>query len=198
MKQLSQGAEAKIYLDKDIVKDRFKKSYRLEEIDTKLRKFRTRRETKILTKLHEINFPVPKLIESDDKSMKIKMEYLDGKKVRDMLEESDYKKICKEIGKLIAVMHDNGIIHGDLTTSNMVFTDKVNFIDFGLSYFSDRTEDKAVDLHLLRQALESKHYRVWEDCFKAALKGYEKSEDYKTTMTRLEKVEARGRNKQKS
>ena len=149
MKQLSQGAEAKIYLDKDIVKDRFKKSYRLEEIDTKLRKFRTRRETKILTKLHEINFPVPKLIESDDKSMKIKMEYLDGKKVRDMLEESDYKKICKEIGKLIAVMHDNGIIHGDLTTSNMVFTDKVNFIDFGLSYFSDRTEDKAVDLFLL-------------------------------------------------
>jgi TP53 regulating kinase-like protein len=198
MKQLSQGAEAKIYLDNEIVKDRFKKSYRLEEIDTKLRKFRTRREAKILTKLSEINFPVPELIESDDKEMKIRMEFLDGKKVRDILEESDYKKMCKEIGKLIAIMHDNGVIHGDLTTSNMVFTDKVNFIDFGLSYFSDKVEDKAVDLHLLRQALESKHHKVWEDCFKAALEGYKTSENYKATITRLEKVEARGRNKQKS
>ena len=198
MKQLSQGAEAKIYLDKEIIKDRFAKTYRIEEIDISLRKCRTRRETKVLDRLSQIDFPAPRLIDSDDKGMKIRMEYLNGKKVRDILEGSDYRKICKEVGRLIAMMHDNGIIHGDLTTSNMIFTDKVNFIDFGLSYFSDKIEDKAVDLHLLRQALESKHYKIWEPCFKAALEGYEKSINAKETIKRLDKVEQRGRNKQKS
>ena len=119
--------------------------------------------------------------------------------MRDILEKSDYKKISEEIGEKIAVMHDKGIIHGDLTTSNMIFSNgKVYLIDFGLSFFSDKIEDREVDLHLLRQALESKHYKLWEKCFKSALKGYEKSKFAEQTIKRLEKVELRGRNKQKS
>ena len=198
MKKIAQGAEAKLFLvDGKIVKDRFKKEYRIEEIDKKLRKSRTKREAKIIGKLSAIKFPAPKLVESDDKE-KIIMEYIDGPKVRDVLEEKDYKKLSSEIGKKIAILHNNGIIHGDLTTSNMIFANEVYFIDFGLSFFSEKIEDKAVDLHLLKQALESKHYKVWEKCFDAAIKGYKKEcKDSSLVLKRLERVEGRGRYKGK-
>ena len=198
MKKIAQGAEAKLYLtDSKIIKDRFEKGYRIKEIDQKLRKSRTKSEAKIFGKLTDINFPSPKLIETD-KKQKIIMEYIKGPKIRDILEKKDYKKLSEEIGKKIAILHNNNIIHGDLTTSNMLFSKEIYFIDFGLSYFSHKIEDKAVDLHLLKQALESKHYKIWEECFKEAIKGYKKeSKEAKEVLTRLETVENRGRYKGK-
>jgi len=104
----------------------------------------------------------------------------------------------EELGKKIGILHSNNIIHGDLTTSNMILDNEIKFIDFGLSFFSTKEEDKAVDLHLLRQALESKHHDIWEKCFEAALKGYKKSyPEHSIVLNRLQKVEARGRNKHK-
>ncbi|MBW2984008.1 Kae1-associated serine/threonine protein kinase [Candidatus Woesearchaeota archaeon] len=197
-KFIAQGAEAKLYLeDGKIIKERVKKDYRIKEIDGRLRKFRTRREAKVLSKLHAMDFPGPKLIESDDKEI-ISMEYIDGPKLRDILDTSNYEKISEEIGKKAAVMHNNHMIHGDLTTSNMIFKDEVYFIDFGLSFFSHKIEDKAVDLHLLKQALESKHYKIWEKCFKAVIHGYKKeAKDAEQILERLKQVEGRGRYKQK-
>ena len=200
MKRIAQGAEAIIYLNKNIIKDRIKKSYRLKEIDEKLRKFRTKREAKVIEKLSAISFPAPRLIHSDSKEI-IKMDYIKGDKLRDVLEKKDYVKLSKELGKKIAILHNNNIIHGDLTTSNMILNNinnEIFFIDFGLSFFSHKIEDKAVDLHLLKQALESKHYKIWEKCFDAAIKSYEKeSNNGKEVIARLEKVEARGRYKGK-
>ncbi|MBU0627921.1 MAG: Kae1-associated serine/threonine protein kinase [Nanoarchaeota archaeon] len=198
MKKIAQGAEAKLFLDgKNVIKDRFKKTYRIKEIDDRLRGFRTRREAKIFNRLKDINFPAPRLIESYDKE-RLVMDFIDGTKVRDILEKSDYKRLCKEIGKKIAVLHNNGIIHGDLTTSNMLFKDEVYFIDFGLSFFSDKIEDKAVDIHLLKQALESKHYTIWEKCFESALVGYKKeAKDISLILDRFDRVEKRGRYKGK-
>ena len=200
MKKIGAGAEAVIYLNKNTVtKDRIKKGYRLKQIDEKLRKFRTRRETKVLEKLHAIDFPIPKLILSDDKKMIIKMEFLKGKKLRDALNNTNCAKLCRELGKKIAILHNNNIIHGDLTTSNMILNKKIYFIDFGLSFFSEKVEDKAVDIHLLRQALESKHHEIFKNAFKAVLSGYKiKNPDYNIIIKRLEKVEARGRYKGKS
>jgi len=67
-----------------------------------------------------------------------------------------------------------------------------------LSFTSDKIEDKAVDLHLLRQALESKHYDNWQHCFEAALQGYSRTfPNADEVFKRLEKVESRGRNKLK-
>ncbi len=193
MKQIGKGAEAIIYKDKEnVVKDRIRKGYRIPEIDDPLRQSRTRREAKILAKLKEIGFPAPRLISDDKKSM-IRMEHIPGDKLRDVFESSDYITLSKEIGKKVRILHDNGIIHGDLTTSNMILNDDVYFIDFGLSFFSDKVEDKAVDLHLLKQALESKHYKIWEKAFEAVVKGYNDP----SVLKRLEKVEARGRNKGK-
>ncbi len=198
MKKIGDGAEAVVYLGKDVVKDRISKSYRHKNIDIKLRKFRTRREGKILEKLGGIKFPCPKVIGVDDKEMKLKMEYIKAPMMKDVLEKKDYKKICKEVGKYVAIMHNAHIIHGDLTTSNMLLKrGHVFFIDFGLSFISYRGEDMAVDIHLLKQALESKHYSICDECFKSFLKGYKKVGDYKEIMKRLEKVELRGRYKHK-
>ncbi len=199
MKFLDKGAEATIRLqNEEILKDREKKSYRLNEIDERLRKFRTRREAKVLNKLEEINFPAPRLKDMCDKAMQLRMELVSGNKLRDVLYK-DPLGLGREVGRKIGVLHANNIIHGDLTTSNMILDNEVKFIDFGLSFFSQKEEDKAVDLHLLRQALESKHHKVWEDCFREALEGYkETNPGHSFVLNRLKKVEARGRHKNKT
>ena len=80
----------------------------------------------------------------------------------------------------------------------MIFNNEIFFIDFGLSFFSHKIEDRAVDLHLLKEALESKHSKIWEKCYKAALGSYaKKSKDGKQVIKRLEVVEKRGRYKHK-
>ena len=197
-KLIAQGAEAKIYLqDGNVFKERFAKSYRLKIIDERLRRSRTRRETKVLAKLQAINFPSPKLIKSNDIDS-ITIEKAKGILLKDALEKSDYKSMCKEIGRKIAILHNNSIIHGDLTTSNMILGDEVFFIDFGLSFFSDKAEDKAVDLHLLKEALESKHYRICDWCFKSAIDAYRKNaKNSGEILKRLESVNKRGRHRAK-
>ena len=197
-KIIDKGAEATISLDNNVIlKDRVEKSYRLKQIDEKLRKFRTRREAKVLNKLEELNFPAPRLHAMCDQAMQLRMDMIQGNKLRDVL----YKEpvaLSQEIGKKIGILHSNDIIHGDLTTSNMILDNEIKFIDFGLSFFSHKEEDKAVDLHLLRQALESKHYNIWEKCFEAALKGYRQTyPEANLVLDRLEKVESRGSNKNK-
>ncbi|MBN1645157.1 Kae1-associated serine/threonine protein kinase [Candidatus Woesearchaeota archaeon] len=194
MQQIGKGAEAILYLDSDrVIKDRIIKNYRLPEIDNKLRKSRTKREAKVIEKLGLIGVPGPKLIKIDD--MKIEMSHITGDKVRDVFSID----LCNEIGRKIGKMHLNGIIHADLTTSNMILSDEIYFIDFGLSFFSDKIEDKAVDLHLLDRALESKHYELYPSCWEAVLEGYTSEySEAKTVLKRLEKVASRGRNKTKA
>ncbi len=198
---IAQGAEAVLIWEKDfLIKRRIKKSYRLEGIDDKLRKLRTRSEAKIIEKLYgRIN--VPRILKADDKNKEITMQFIDGKKLSEHLDSFSLKKqkeVCKEIGKEISKIHDAGIIHGDSTTSNMILhNDKVFFIDFGLGFHSSRIEDKAVDLHLMRQALESKHYERWQQLFEAVLEGYKESSNSSAVLQQLKKVEARGRYKGK-
>nr|MBI4156243.1 Kae1-associated serine/threonine protein kinase [Candidatus Woesearchaeota archaeon] len=162
MKLIKQGAEAKLFLDGNkIIKERNFKEYRIRELDNKLRSFRTRREAKIIQKA-AIN--VPKIYSVDEKKGIIEMEFIDGKLIRDIAEKINKKErinLLKDIGKSIRILHNNGIIHGDLTTSNMILKNKdVYFIDFGLGFFSEKIEDKAVDIYLLQQVLNSMHYSI--------------------------------------
>ena len=194
--KIGEGAEAVIYLEKDIViKDRVPKKYRIPEIDNKLRTSRTKRELKILDKLKKLGVNVPELIPPSDKT-KLKMSFVKGTKLRDYLTKENYSVLSKEIGRVLAIMHKNDIIHGDLTTSNMIYNEKKGLfmIDFGLSSVSKRVEDKAVDLHLLKNALESYHYEFWEDSFKILIKEYSKESNL-AIIERLKIVEKRGRNK---
>ncbi len=198
MKIIKQGAEAVIYKEDDyLVKERIKKTYRIDDIDIKLRKSRTRKESKLLMKIDNS----PKVFSVDEKKMKIKMEFIDGKLMKDILDNMHRDKrnlLMREIGGKIAKMHDKDIIHGDLTTSNMILKDKVYFIDFGLGFISNKIEDKAVDMHLLRQALESKHHEHFEESFYEIIEGYKLSKNWEEVFKRLKKVEKRGRYKNKN
>ncbi len=211
MKKIAQGAEAIISIGKHhpaspvvVQKVRFEKKYRIPELDKPLRQFRTRRESKILQKLEEIHFPSPRLIESNDKTMTITMSKVEGIKLRDFLKKNKYTpKIGVEIGKTIALLHTQNIIHQDLTTSNMIKGDTtkhqplIAFIDFGLSFFSDRDEDKAVDLFLCERAIGSTHYELYPKMWNDIIKGYTTSEHTASVLTRLKQVQDRGRNKKK-
>ncbi|MFA6022984.1 MAG: KEOPS complex kinase/ATPase Bud32 [Candidatus Pacearchaeota archaeon] len=202
-KIIASGAEANIVLSNDkVIKDRIEKGYRLKEIDSKIRILRTRQETKLLEKASKIiNAPKPEE-QKDKKSTKIVMPEIKGKKLSEYLDKLPEKKaleICQKIGQSIAKLHDSNIIHGDLTTSNIILdkNNEVWFIDFGLGFHSERIEDKAVDLHLIKQALEAKHFEDWEEYFKAIMKGYKISKNDSQVVERLKVVESRGRYKEK-
>lgn len=205
MKLIQQGAEAKIFLDEEkgiIVKERIPKSYRIKELDEKIRKHRTKSEKNLLEKsCRIINAPNPFPLKQFDK---IEMPCIKGKKLSSCLDDlpiEKQKKIMREIGKSVAKLHESDIIHGDLTTSNMIFVEnkknfQIYFIDFGLGYISKKIEDKAVDLHLLKQALEAKHYKNWKILFEEFKRGY-KNAEAENIFERLNEVEKRGRYKEK-
>ena len=201
LKLIQQGAEAKILFDEKnnlIIKDRISKSYRHLDLDAQIRKRRTKSETKLLEKAFKI-ISVPKLIKTDEKE-KIGMQFINGKKLSENLNNfalEKQKEICREIGESVAKLHKENIIHGDLTTSNMILVeDKIYFIDFGLGYISNKTEDKAVDLHLLKHALEAKHFKNCEILIKEISKSYEKilgKIEAKKIFERMKAIEKRGR-----
>ncbi|SRR3972149_3476158 len=195
-KVLQQGAEAIIYLDKDkVIKDRIKKSYRISELDDKIRKQRTKSETKLLEKASNIINSVTPL--KTNEKFSIEMPFIEGKKLSEHLDNFEFgeqKKICRKIGESVAKLHNNNIIHGDLTTSNMILKkDKIFFIDFGLGFISQKIEDKAVDIHLFKEALEAKHFGHWQDLFKEFLNGYSAYPEHKKILEQVKKVESRGR-----
>ena len=201
------GAEAVIYLhDGRVTKHRPKKSYRHPVIDKEFRESRTRREARVLQKAKKVGLCVPNVLGVKESEGVLEIEHVSGVKARDLLEDSKVSmkrklEVCREIGAGVALLHSHGIVHGDLTTSNFIAMPKgkVCFIDFGLSFHSDRIEDKAVDLHLLKRAMESKHWRFADDFFAAAVEGYKENyEEAELVLKRLSVVEARGRYKHKN
>ena len=201
LKILQIGAEARIIKNGEtIIKKRERKSYRILEIDEKIRKLRTRSEGKLLERASKL-IDTPKIKKIDEKSKEILMDFVDGKRLSDSLDDFSLniqKKICEKIGKNVAKLHGSKIIHGDLTTSNMILAkDKIFFIDFGLGFISHKIEDKAVDLHLFKEALEARHFKYWEILFKEFLRGYEEYSEHKKILEQLKKVERRGRYKER-
>lgn len=196
LKIIARGAEAIISEQGGhLVKRRLKKEYRHPELDEKLRTLRTRHEAKLLEKMQKI-LPVPKVISVDEKNKEIILEKINGRKLSKILEKTRVKDIGKQLGEIIAKMHENGVIHGDLTTSNMVLSKrKAYIIDFGLGFYSNRIEDRAVDLHVLREALYAKHPESAKTCWGSFKKAYAKTPLEKSVLIRLEQVEKRGRYK---
>jgi Kae1-associated kinase Bud32 len=187
------GAEAVIRQvnENELIKDRIKKNYRIKEIDEKLRKSRTKIEFNLMKKALQKGILVPKVW--DLEKFSFKMQYLKGELVSDYLANClDKKKLFENIGEQINLMHESDIVHGDLTTSNMIIVEeKVYFIDFSLGALSSKLEDKAVDLHLIKQALIAKHNKFWKECFGEIINNYKN----KYVLEKLKSVEKRGRKK---
>jgi len=189
MKLISEGAEAKIYLSENkIIKKRVSKKYRHKELDNSILKRRIKSENKILKKSKKYGINVPEVYDIDSNS--ITMENLSGIKLSDLLDDIKNKDLIKALAKEIKKLHSFGIIHGDLTTSNIFYyKDKIYLIDFGLSKFSDKIEDKATDIHLLKECLNSRHSLNYKKLWLNFIKEYNEP----LILERLRKIESRVR-----
>jgi N6-L-threonylcarbamoyladenine synthase/protein kinase Bud32 len=198
----AKGAEADIYesswLEEDvIIKKRIPKGYRIDELNQSLRKTRTKNEARFLSQSKCFSVKTPVLLDIDLDNSSLIMEKIEGYQIKDILSAADKKsrkKICKKIGETIARLHSGGIIHGDLTTSNMILRDnEIIFIDFGLGKFSDLLEDKGVDLLVLKKALQSIHYQIAKVCFQCIMEGYEEFSGNRGIYDKINEIQSRGR-----
>jgi len=203
---IKKGAEANLYLEdwhnrKVILKRRQSKEYRITEIDRKIRSQRTVHEPLIIHKAKEAGVPTPTIYMIDIPDATIIMEFIEGMQVKQVLgnfSSEERRSLCRHIGNLIGHLHTHGIIHGDLTTSNMILTPngKVVLVDFGLSEHSTELETRGVDLHLMKSAFQSSHFRYAKECFDAVMEGYSESMGEHLAEDVLEKIreiESRGR-----
>lgn len=203
MRVLYQGAESKIYIDEYdgeevIVKERVPKGYRIKQIDDQLRKLRTRKEVKLLTEVRKIGISTPRIVHVDETNHKIIMENVNGERLKELLNSvslEEGKSICKELGRQIGKLHSNDIVHGDLTTSNIIQKDgKLYFIDLSLGDFTKRVEDKGVDIRLLKEALKSTHFKIFDEIWKSFQEGYkEECKNSEDVLTQLKEIEMRAR-----
>jgi TP53 regulating kinase and related kinases len=179
-KLLKRGAEADIYLGSwygklTISKVRNVKPYRHKSLDDQI--------TGVVS---------PFLYFVDPFYAEIIMEFVDGKVAKDVITP----RLCEEIGKYTALLHTNDIIHGDLTTSNFIISKKLVILDFGLSYYSQRREDRAVDIRLIKEIFSSAHVSYYKEIYEGFLRGYsEICGEYETQkiLKNVSEIERRGR-----
>jgi N6-L-threonylcarbamoyladenine synthase/protein kinase Bud32 len=198
----AKGAEADIYesrwLEEEvIIKKRIPKGYRIDELNQSLRKTRTKNEARFLSHSKRFKVRTPVIWDIDLDNSSLIMEKIEGYQIKDVLSTADNKsreKICKKIGETVARLHSGGIIHGDLTTSNMILRDNdIIFIDFGLGKFSDLLEDKGVDLLVLKKALQSIHYPIAKVCFQCIMEGYDEFSGNRDIYDKINEIHSRGR-----
>lgn len=163
------------------------------------------------------------------------MEWIEGPVVRAALERweawmarqktetesgraAEARDLMRRIGRAIGALHRAGVVHGDLTTSNLILrpgaqarpsgqgqeetcltqgrpslAGEVVLIDFGLASQSVQDEDRAVDLYVLERAFGSTHPHT-EPFFGEVLEGYRESyRGARSALKRLEDVRLRGR-----
>lgn len=202
---IRKGAEAHLLLDhvsgrRVVVKERKPKLYRIKELDDSLRRQRAIREARLLHSAKRAGVPAPTVYLVDLESASIIMDYIDGRTLSDLIKErslshGELVRLLREVGELIGRLHREGIVHGDLTTSNMIVSNgKIFFIDFGLGDLSRNVEDLGVDLHLMKRAMESSHYDVFEEGFNAVLQGYRETfEGANEVIDKMWEIERRGR-----
>jgi TP53 regulating kinase-like protein len=206
MQLMKKGAEASLYLAewhgrKVILKRRLPKKYRPSVLDERIRTYRTVHEPQLMHEAKRAGVSTPTIFLVNAKESTIVMEFIEGRQIKQLLSEvsaEERQKLCIEVGELIGKLHKNGIIHGDLTTSNMILSPKgkIFFIDFGLGEKTRELEAIGVDLHLMKRALQSVHFRFARECFDAVVKGYSKVlgvEAAKNVLDKIREIERRGR-----
>lgn len=199
------GAEAllvpALHLDRRVLaKRRARKPYRHGDLDARLRDGRTRDEANLLVAARAVGVPVPVVYDSDRAAGTILLEPIAGPTLRQQL-ELDPPRVAearlRRLGELLRALHENGLAHGDPTTSNVLVPDPADaaglvLIDFGLGCFTEDAEDRAVDLHLVEEALEATDGRA-AALFKALLAGYGTGGRADAALRRLEALRERGR-----
>ena len=202
---IAKGAEADLWFDPDwnsrkaLIKKRGEKKYRHPELDRAIRRSRTIHEADIIHRAKQAGVPTPVLYQVDLAGATIVMQYVEGEKVRDVVDrlgDMERTELFRLIGVHAGRLHGSGIIHGDLTTSNMIKAgDTVVFIDFGLGELSSEAEKRGVDLHLMRRMLTSTHFKYADELFNAFEEGYTAvmGVEAEEALRRMREIERRGR-----
>jgi TP53 regulating kinase-like protein len=205
-KLLKKGAEASLFLAewhnrKAIIKVRIPKRYRPTELDAQIRGYRTAHEPQFMHEAKTAGVATPLIYMVNIPESTIVMQYIEGQQMKGLLNKSTKQTrhtLCSQIGESVGRLHKEGLIHGDLTTSNMIQANDgtLYFVDFGLGEKNTELEAQGVDLHLLKRALQSTHFLFWEECFQAVLAGYATVRGRETAEKVYEKIreiERRGR-----
>jgi len=201
MELIKQGAEAELfksnYLGRQaVIKHRQRKKYREKNLDDRILKERIRTECNLLSKAKKSGIRTPIVWKIDLKQLEIVSEFISGKTLKEELLDSNKnsEKLCREAGRLVGKMHSSNLIHGDLTTSNIILHDNVLvFLDFGLGSISEKIEDKAVDLLVFKKTFLATHYQImgqWKTIEEAYSKEFSGG---KSVLNHLAGVEARAR-----
>jgi TP53 regulating kinase-like protein len=204
MTLIKKGAEAELYRGKwqgfDVVfKRRIKKPYRNLELDSYIRTGRTSLEAKLLSESKRFRVPTPMVYFVDLQNTEIIMSYIPGiplKKMIPGMDENSIKRFFSKIGDRVGRLHKGGIVHGDLTTSNMIIKDgNIFFIDFGLGEYTLDLEARGVDIHLMRRTLESSHHEVSKIAYNSFISGYSQVMGGETeeVLRRVTEIRRRGR-----
>ena len=178
MKLVKKGAEADIYIttwngQNSILKIRKKKDYRVNSLDIRIRTLRTIREAKMISEVKSFGISTPIVYFVDEKKCEIYLQFIKGKLVRD-LPMKQIVKICTDIGKIVGTLHKNGVMHGDLTTSNFILSQRgLVILDFGLSQKTDAIDDYAIDLRLFKEVLNSAHAQIVVGAWASFIQGYQ-------------------------
>ncbi len=183
-----------------VLKERVPKRYRLPAIDEQLRRSRTLLEAKLLLDAKRAGVPTPLVFEIDKESARLVLEYVRGPQLKHVLKKakgSMVRKLGRKIGQLVARLHRTGIVHGDLTTSNIILRKdgEICFVDFGLGEYDKSVEARAVDLHLFRRAVQSVHFEIFDQLYSAFLEGYreEFGAEADQIIKRADEIQKRGR-----
>ncbi|KAF2968345.1 hypothetical protein GQX73_g5207 [Xylaria multiplex] len=218
------------------------KPWRHPVLDARLTRHRILSEARNLAKCRREGVPVPNVYAVDESAGWLMMEWIAGDPVRVAINEwlqrrrdderaqgrtgdavvegkgeadADLVALLRRIGAAVGRMHKVGIVHGDLTTSNMMLKPwergkepanghnvesdgllegEIVIIDFGLASQSTSEEDRAVDLYVLERAFASTHPRaeklftaILEDAYREAFK------QAPVVLKKLEDVRMRGR-----
>ena len=200
--RIGRGAEAIIeeteYLGHiAVVKRRPRKDYRHPELDQRLRAGRTKNEVRVMREARHAGVRTPVIYDVDLPDASITMEFIEGEKVKDIIDgdPTRIEKVCRMIGEAVAKLHNSNICHGDLTTSNMILTPKGELCIFDFSLGSTRCdiEGKGVDVHLLERAFSSSHSRFAE-AFPFVMESYiENVNGAKEIARRIEDIKGRAR-----
>ncbi|KXJ90970.1 kinase-like domain-containing protein [Microdochium bolleyi] len=205
------------------LKHRPSKPWRHPVLDARLTRHRILSEARILIKCRREGVPVPAVYAVEISDELSAASWIEGEPVRkpinewlrrrreserqagragdapvsgDLPEDADLVDVMRRIGSAVGRLHRVGIIHGDLTTSNMMLRHSrlpIVIIDFGLAAQGSADEDRAVDLYVLERAFASTHPRA-ESLFRVVLEAYGK--EFKTAgvvLRKLEDVRMRGR-----
>ncbi len=178
MDLVKRGAEGDIFSLEwngrpSILKTRKTKAYRHPELDKRIRRLRTIHESGIISFVKSFGVPSPLIYFVDAKRCDIIMQRIGGTPVHD-LDPEEIISCARPIGVIVGLLHKNGVMHGDPTTSNFILSDgTVRVIDFGLAIRTVKPEDHAVDLRLIKEILNSAHAQIMQDAWRELLCGYE-------------------------